>query len=43
MVVREQKEAIKRLSMVTGRSLQDLMVEALADILAKHGPKHGIS
>jgi hypothetical protein len=39
---RELKESLKRLSKVSGRSLQDLMGEALADIVAKHGPRHGI-
>jgi|RhiMetdeSRZDD1v2_1073273.scaffolds.fasta_scaffold590987_2 antitoxin-like ribbon-helix-helix protein len=32
----EQKDAIKGLSARTGKSIQDLMVEALRDLIDKH-------
>jgi hypothetical protein len=35
----EIKEAVKRLAGTTGRTLQALMIEALEDLLLKHGKK----
>jgi predicted transcriptional regulator len=37
----ELKDGIKRLSKVTGRTMQELMVEALEDFVSKQSAKHG--
>ena len=38
---RELRDAIKRLSKLTGRTMQELMVEALEDFVSKQRAKHG--